>query len=782
MADINDWEKVPLKSSEIDDWEKVPLKSPEIDDTTMSAPVAFGRGAIQGVSAGTGDEIGSGFWAGLDAARRFLGIKTEEETVNRQLKEQGFTGDIPTIEDKTLGSQYREFRDVSRAEDKKAQEDQGGAYLAGEIAGGVAPALLTGGSTALVQGGLKGAAIAGIKSGAKYGAATGLGMGEADLTKGEFGKAALETGTGAALGGVIGGLLPIGVEGVKGAGKLISKGTDEIIDRTGQLGTTTLESAKLASTGKSITSGKATAENVKDIAGDASIIAKTLGITERGKAKDLVTKSMSSEQKLNATQDIDDILKRIDDELPNLDAADPDAIGLKTIKTKFEKIKNDILNEGADPSVLTKSEAYKKLLKEKAVLEKIQAAGAPQAQAVDDLFNAAARIKGDWKPDILTAERIQKNFGLPDLNSSVEMLRDVAKLKITKPKMVPKLKADGSPLKNPDGTVMMELVDVPVELTRVIKKYQPEIIERDGTLMLQRGPGRISKSDVVDFRPDVVNKDINLTPQQILNIKDSIRSSTFGKGGLVGKVGADIDTILKKRLKQGISEIDDAALKADPTYQPKLPMYEEGMQKYRDIYDIEDILGVELKDLVNKESGALSPKGVDATKKITSFIEQKMQGLDPIQQMTEFNAFKERFVRAAPELGEDFLNKLASKSKLRSLQDIADKTGSVRIAGTIESLGAKGGAVAGTVARPIIWAKKQLTGNSMVEKLSKAGADKLKTLSDMHRSQGKESVANFLDELSTVTSSQKRGALLYSASMNANLREDLFGNEKEENP
>ncbi|MFM6994503.1 MAG: hypothetical protein ACKOWO_05225, partial [Sediminibacterium sp.] len=94
------------------------------------------RGGVQGLTMGTGEEIGSGILSLLDAARRKLGIETEDEKVNRQLQEQGFKGDIPTIEQKDILTQYRQFRDTSRAADVKAKEDQLEAYTGGEIAGG----------------------------------------------------------------------------------------------------------------------------------------------------------------------------------------------------------------------------------------------------------------------------------------------------------------------------------------------------------------------------------------------------------------------------------------------------------------------------------------------------------------------------------------------------------------------------------------------------------------------------------------------------------------------
>lgn len=232
-------------------FEDTPVEEPEIGKVE-----ALARGATQGVSFGFGEEIGAGVMSAVDAARRALGIKTEEEKVNEQLQAQGFKGVGPTMEQKDILSQYRQMRDVARERENQVKEAQPETYFAGELVGGIAPAVATGGGTALASGGLKAATIAGLKSGAKYGAATGLGTGEADLTKGELGKAAAETAIGAGTGAVVGGVLPTGIEAIKGTGKLIKKGAEAIVDRSGQLGTTTIESAKMAAKGESILSGK----------------------------------------------------------------------------------------------------------------------------------------------------------------------------------------------------------------------------------------------------------------------------------------------------------------------------------------------------------------------------------------------------------------------------------------------------------------------------------------------------------------------------------------------
>lgn len=130
---------------------------------------SLGRGALQGATLGFSDEL-----AGVIES---------------------------VVTDKT----YEQARDESRSKNKAAQEAHPWLYGGGELAGGAATALVPGLGAA---GGL-GKAVA-------TGAAAGLGSSDADLTKGEFGKAAVDTavggaaglaahGAGKAIGGLVGG-------------------------------------------------------------------------------------------------------------------------------------------------------------------------------------------------------------------------------------------------------------------------------------------------------------------------------------------------------------------------------------------------------------------------------------------------------------------------------------------------------------------------------------------------------------------------------------------------
>jgi hypothetical protein len=139
-----------------------------------------GRGAVQGLSLGFGDE-GS---AAIAALLPF----TDREAAK---------GD-------TIGERYRNARDFYRGQNARAQEDHPVIYGANEIGGAVAPMLLTGGGAAAARAPtLLGRAGQAAVLGAKVGGVAGAGYSEAPTLGGVAGDAAGGAATGAALGPAI---------------------------------------------------------------------------------------------------------------------------------------------------------------------------------------------------------------------------------------------------------------------------------------------------------------------------------------------------------------------------------------------------------------------------------------------------------------------------------------------------------------------------------------------------------------------------------------------------
>ena len=140
------------------------------------------RGAAQGLTFGFSDEA----LAALKAA-------TEVAGTEKTLK------DLPSL--------YRQYQQLEQEKIKEAKERSPIAFGAAEIAGGLAPALFTGGGTAAATAarGFLPAVGRGALTGAKYGAIAAAGTTEAPIEEtGEFAK---EVGKGVLFGGTLGGVL-----------------------------------------------------------------------------------------------------------------------------------------------------------------------------------------------------------------------------------------------------------------------------------------------------------------------------------------------------------------------------------------------------------------------------------------------------------------------------------------------------------------------------------------------------------------------------------------------
>lgn len=105
----------------------------------------------------------------------------------------GFGDEITGALESALTSKtYKQARDEARANDAAAAEANPLTYGAGEIGGGLATTLATGGAA--------GGALAGLKGAALAGAAYGAGSSDADLTEGDVGGLARDTAIGAGVG------------------------------------------------------------------------------------------------------------------------------------------------------------------------------------------------------------------------------------------------------------------------------------------------------------------------------------------------------------------------------------------------------------------------------------------------------------------------------------------------------------------------------------------------------------------------------------------------------
>lgn len=194
---MSDWKSRALPASGTD-WKSraVQLPTSSTTDPTQDpgALEALARGAEQGATLGFGDEINGA----LSTA-----------------------GDVLTGQNQDLGiiDDYRKQRDDSRQLMDAAEKAHPYVSGAGNLLGGLATALATGGGSAAAEGAAGAAEAATLldaaKTGAGIGAVAGLGNSKADLTKGQLGQALNDTETGAAGGAILGGALHSAVGGIK---------------------------------------------------------------------------------------------------------------------------------------------------------------------------------------------------------------------------------------------------------------------------------------------------------------------------------------------------------------------------------------------------------------------------------------------------------------------------------------------------------------------------------------------------------------------------------------
>ena len=163
------WEEVPVEAAD-DGWEEVPVELPRPKTDELES---LARGATQGLTFGLADEAVGGLEAAFDVA-------TTDKSVSDFL-------DL-----------YKTRRDESRSNFKKAEQDNPGTYMAGDIAGSVASSFIPGlgwtnATKAATTAGRLG--LAGLS-----GAVNAAGRSEADLTEGDVGQFAGDVGVGAAMG------------------------------------------------------------------------------------------------------------------------------------------------------------------------------------------------------------------------------------------------------------------------------------------------------------------------------------------------------------------------------------------------------------------------------------------------------------------------------------------------------------------------------------------------------------------------------------------------------
>lgn len=191
------------------------------------------RQGASGVVGGFDDEL----IGGISAAGRVAGV-TNLGSWKPFDPESKLEFSSPTLSPQEIMNAYRENRDLVRADQKKDFETNPKASFAGNFVGSLTSPVSKLAAPQKIFGPLtKGQALAqASKTAALQGAVFSAGNSDADLTKGEFGKFALDTGTGTALGAVI-------PPAIHTAGKGISKATQATGNAAGWVGRKVLNTA-----------------------------------------------------------------------------------------------------------------------------------------------------------------------------------------------------------------------------------------------------------------------------------------------------------------------------------------------------------------------------------------------------------------------------------------------------------------------------------------------------------------------------------------------------------
>lgn len=319
----NEWEDVTdtYQEPEVDSgWEDVTEsfdiqgvqdRSPALPQPDMTQSEATLRGAAQGLTFDFADEI-----AGAAGAAK--------ETL---------FGDARLSD---LLDTYEQQRDISREAFREAEQEFPKSYLAGEIGGGILPAIATGGAGAVAavgKTGLKQAAKQAAKSGAKFGAASAAGRTEEVE---DVGQVAKDIGTGTLAGGAFGAVTPAISKGAEKAAKSLKGGVKKVFDSMADLDPKlTDELLSDPTLLKAAKSDGEIAESFKDVANE--------GLKE---FRDLASKGR---QKLSTEKDIstNEVMRKFDERFSSLDEiAEKEAIKpMVSLKTDIQKRLGSVTSE-----------------------------------------------------------------------------------------------------------------------------------------------------------------------------------------------------------------------------------------------------------------------------------------------------------------------------------------------------------------------------------------------------------------------------------------------------
>lgn len=262
-----DWKfrATPVSDSPSSDWKaRAKSLSPEDQGSDLAD---LGAGAMQGATAGFGDELLAGRDAIDQKAQELVGMKPSSN--------------------ESLADLYRRLQQENQGKNEEHQKRSPYLYGGGQLAGGIAPAIATMGGSAEAEALPLLAKMAnGVKTGAGIGAISGLGNSKNTIENPEG--LVKDAASDAALGAVTGGLVPAALSGAKkvagtigDAGSFVSNKLGQMVDDSPSLSPLKELMNYKRKTGMDFTGNKA----VQNIENNANATVDRLGDTIAGVKK-----------------------------------------------------------------------------------------------------------------------------------------------------------------------------------------------------------------------------------------------------------------------------------------------------------------------------------------------------------------------------------------------------------------------------------------------------------------------------------------------------------------
>lgn len=739
MSDTFDWnqykEVSPDKKDDSFDWnqyKEVSTETPEVSQLESGI-----RGAAQGLTFGFADEITAAAEAAFKAAT--------------------------SPEDKrSILDMYRQARDESRKNYEATREANPMTYTAGEIAGGIAPALATGGAgaiTSLGKVGLGQAIKQGAIAGAGYGAVQGLGATEADLTKGEVGQAGLDIGKGTLLGGAVGGAIPLAGAGIKAGGQKAIELTSDALS---------------------------SARNTNPV------IDKILKIRERAAEgslktgqKELVEQGMELE---STTQELPSILKSLQNKVytPIKEIEERMAQGKDVTEEILALEKRIADGEFATVSNEAKQEIANIVAEGRKRISENRVVKTGEQQAIEKAETMKAKILRD-------AEEKQKLLDEQNLQGK-EVEKAAQKAELKRLSRIEDIQTQNKTLGEPEIPVMGEVKEIPSTQRQVftdmrtgknvstpIKQISPKELPRFTETISEPEFNRVvfrdrKTGDTIEI--PYVEKDIT---EDVLKRGEMSPKELSGAAKEMGEIGRSTNNAVSEKVANEYRNVYKRAIEEN-LIKSDIPEYQALNKQYAQLIRAFDVMEPAIRNF----------KGADKERSLQA-LSAAFQGLGDVRNLpiqVRMKKFFDSVESIDPELIKPYrekIMKLADDIEINQMVLGIDPTMSgqfSRLLGGAISWAARGAEFVGKqqykYAHPSSSISK-LSPNKYIQKLAYKTSDELQQKAQQYRLQGNESVANFLDNLGQVTSDSKKKALLYTASQNPNLK-GFIKQEEEETP